>query len=240
MYNTYTVVAFVLGLFISLPMIASAHERQLINIGGTDYLFVVGSLGEPVVVDDKTGVDLRVKIADPKAPTDSSALLAKPVEGLDQTLKVEISGGDKKRTFDLAPAYKDPGAYKAVFFPTVETALTYRFVGTINNTAVDLSFICGAEGSVATEDKSEVKLGEGVIRKYKNGKFGCPLAKETLGFPEAAMSIHELHEDGEHHMMEVMEHADAKAKEARTSGMTFGLLGVLLGALALWKVRKQS
>jgi hypothetical protein len=237
MYNKYTLVAFALALTFATPMIAGAHERQLINIGGTDYLFVVGSIGEPIVVDDKTGVELRIKIADPKAPTDSAAQGAKPVEGLEQTLKVEISAGEKKKIFDLAPAYKDPGVYKAVFFPTIETALAYRLIGTINNIPVDLSFVCGAEGSVAVEDKSEVKLGEGVTRKYKNGQFGCPLAKGALGFPEMAMSIHDVHMDAEHHMMGAMNHADTRSKEASTAGIAFGLLGTLLGAIALWKSR---
>ena len=39
---------------------AYAHQRQLFTIGNDDYLFVVGSLNEPIFVDDKTGVDLAV------------------------------------------------------------------------------------------------------------------------------------------------------------------------------------
>jgi hypothetical protein len=34
-----------------------AHQRQLFTIGQKDYLFVVGSLGEPLYVDQKSGVD---------------------------------------------------------------------------------------------------------------------------------------------------------------------------------------
>ena len=37
---------------------AYAHQRQLFTIGNDDYLFVVGSLNEPIFVDDKTGVDM--------------------------------------------------------------------------------------------------------------------------------------------------------------------------------------
>jgi hypothetical protein len=161
-----------LALAFFTPALASAHERQLFNIGGTDYLFIVGSLGEPVVVDDKTGVELRVQIADPKDPTNSSAAGAKPLLGLEQALKVEIIAGEKKKTFDLTTVYGTPGAYKAVFFPTVKTALTYRFTGTVNNIPSELSFVCAPEGSKAAEDKTEVSLGAGVTRTYKNGQFG--------------------------------------------------------------------
>jgi hypothetical protein len=187
MQHKYLFTGLALAIALLVPTIVGAHERQLINIGGTDYLFVVGSLGEPIVVDDKTGVDLRVQTADPKDPTNSSASGAKPLLGLEQALKVEIIAGEKKKIFDLTTVYGTLGSYKAVFFPTVKTGLTYHFTGTINNTPVDLSFPCALEGSKAVEDKSEVSLGAGVKRTYKNGQFGCPMGKEELGFPEEGM-----------------------------------------------------
>ncbi len=220
-----------------IPGLASAHERQLINIGGTDYLFVVGSLGEPVVVDDKTGVDLRVQAADPKDPTNSSAGGAKPVLGLEQALKVEIIAGNKKKTFDLTTVYNAPGSYKAIFFPTVQTGLTYHFTGTINNTPIDLSFSCAPEGSKAVEDKSSVRLGDGVTRKYKNGQFGCPLAKEGLGFPEEAMTVLGLHEDVHGDMNKMMTDMNSAAAGQGGAGLAFGILGTILGAFAIWKTR---
>jgi hypothetical protein len=213
--------AFIAVLF--SPFSALAHERQVFDIGGQKYLFTVGSLGEPIVVDDKTGVDFRIKIADPKNPGDGNASGAKPVEGLEQSMQVEIIAGDKKKTFALEPAYKDPGAYKAVFFPTIQTALTYRFFGTINNTPVDVSFPCDASGVKKTEeDKTEVKMSENVTRTLKVGSFGCPLAKEALGFPESSVSLNGLHGDI---------HADLAALEGNIS--TSAKTGTILGALAL-------
>jgi hypothetical protein len=50
---------------VSVTPQAFAHERQLYTIGGQDYLIVIGSLNEPIIVDDKSGVDLRVLTADP-------------------------------------------------------------------------------------------------------------------------------------------------------------------------------
>ena len=39
---------------------AVAHQRQLIRIGASDYLLVIGFLAEPVFTGDRTGLDLRV------------------------------------------------------------------------------------------------------------------------------------------------------------------------------------
>lgn len=222
--------------FIGAPLVAGAHERQVFNIGGTDYIFVVGSLGEPIVVDDKTGIELRVKKADPKAPTDANATGAIPVVDLEKTLKVELIAGDKKTTLDISPAYKDPGAYKNTFFPTIATTYTYRFFGTINDTPVDLSFACNPAGHVAApEETTEVSVTEGVVRKFKAGQFGCPLAKEELGFPEPTMTMVGMHEDAEHHMSGVMTAVNERSSSG--AALAFGLLGVVMGALALWKSR---
>ena len=66
---------------------ASAHENHTYRIGDKVYQINIGSLNEPVVVDDKTGLDLRVEhpAVGKGEPT--------PVTGLDQTLKVEIPAG---------------------------------------------------------------------------------------------------------------------------------------------------
>ncbi len=227
--------------FILAPVFASAHERQLITIGGTDYLFVIGSLAEPIVVDDKTGLDLRIKIADKKDPTNTSAVGAVPVEGLESTLKLELIAGDKKKVFDISPAYKDPGAYKNTFFPTVKTSLTYRLFGTIQDKPVDLSFTCAPEGSKATEDKSTVELTAGVTRTYKNGQFTCPLGKEELGFPEASMSIVAMHADAEQRASELAKSTEENsAKNQAHAGFAFGVLGTVLGAVGLWRSRAHK
>ncbi len=235
-------VLLVVSALCALPTLASAHERQVINIGGTDYLFVVGSLGEPVVVDDKTGVDFRIKVADPKDPTNASGAGAKPVTGLEQTLKVELIAGDKKKTQDLTPAYNDAGAYKTTFFPTVQTTLTYRFFGTINNTPVDLSFVCNPAGSPkVADDKTSVSLGTGVTRTFKAGGFGCPLAKEDLGFPEDAMTVLGLHEDLHGDMDGMMKTmATDQANNQSGAAITFGLLGMVFGIIAFIKARRSK
>jgi hypothetical protein len=183
----------VLVSIVSVTPQAFAHQRQLYTIGGQDYLIVIGSLNEPVFVDDKSGVDLRVLRADPNNPMNSSAEGAAPVEGLEETIQVEIAAGNVTRVLQLEPAFGEPGAYEAPFYPTVATTLTYRLFGTINDTPVDLTFTCAPTGEAgAAADNSTVQISEGVVRKGIEGGYGCPAPLTDAGFPEPIMSDHEI------------------------------------------------
>jgi hypothetical protein len=186
----------VLAALVSLVSVtpqAFAHERQLYTIGGQDYLIVIGSLNEPIIVDDKSGVDLRVLTADPNNPMNSTAEGAVPVEGLEETVQVELGAGNVTKVLQLEPAFGEPGAYEAPFYPTVATTLTYRLFGTINNTPVDLTFTCTPTGEAgATADNSTVQVSEGVVRKGIEGGYGCPAPVTDAGFPEPLMSNNEI------------------------------------------------
>jgi hypothetical protein len=172
---------------------AFAHQRQLYTIGNQDYLIVIGSLNEPIFVDDKSGVELRVLTADPNNPMNSSAEEAAPVEGLEETVQVEIAAGNNTKVMQLEPAFGEPGAYEATFYPTVATTLTYRLFGTINNTPVDLTFTCTPTGEAgAVADNSTVQISEGVVRKGIEGGYGCPAPLADAGFPEPLMSNYEI------------------------------------------------
>jgi len=181
---TGALVLAVLASFVAVAPQAFAHQRQLYTIGDKDYLIVIGSKNEPVFVDDKSGVDLFVYSPDPSDPMNSRAAGTKPVEGLEKTLKVELSAGDKKMTLPLEPAHRDPGHYNAPFYPTVATTYNYRIFGTINNTPVNLTFTCSAGGEGATANNSTVVISAGVVRKGLAGGFGCPKAITDAGFPE--------------------------------------------------------
>ena len=186
----------VLAALVSLVSVtpqAFAHERQLYTIGGQDYLIVIGSLNEPIFVDDKSGVDLRVLTADPNNPMNSTAEGAVSVEGLEETVQVELGAGNVTKVLQLEPAFGEPGAYEAPFYPTVATTLTYRLFGTINNTPVDLTFTCTPTGEAgATADNSTVQVSEGVVRKGIEGGYGCPAPVTDAGFPEPLMSNNEI------------------------------------------------
>lgn len=196
--------ALAFSLSLLLPAVASAHQHETFRIGGKTYVFTVGSLNEPVIVDDKSGVELEVALqpaahdnnaahADGSAEHDEGT----PVLGLEKTLQVELSAAGKTKTLPITTQYGKPGAYKAVFIPTVATTLTYRVFGTIDGSAVDLSFSCNPAGHPATpEDNTETKLSDTVTRVGKSGSFGCPQVKADLGFPEPAPSLADLGTDG--------------------------------------------
>jgi hypothetical protein len=185
--------ALALAILVSVTPQAFAHQRQLYTIGNQDYLIVIGSLNEPVFVDDKSGVDLRVLRADPNDPMNSSAESAVPVEGLEETIQVEIAAGNNTKVMQFEPAFGEPGAYEAPFYPTVATTLSYRIFGTLNGTSVDLTFTCTPAGEAgAAPDNSTVEISEGVVRKGIEGGYGCPEPRSDLGFPEPYVSDHDL------------------------------------------------
>lgn len=232
--TSYFAVPAALSLLLSAAP-ALAHEHHTFRIGDHEYGFTVGSLNEPVYVDDKTGVDLRIeRMGGEKQESHGHAAAADahdegtPVTGLEKTLKVELIAGDRKRVLDLAPAYGAPGSYKAPFYPTVATTLTYRVFGELEGTPVDLSFTCNPAGHPATpEDTTEVSMGEGVTRIHKAGAFGCPRPKSDAGFPEPAASLRDLA-------------APKPAAEQPSSPLplALGALGTVLGAAALVMKKK--
>lgn len=169
------------GVLSLLPIVASAHERQAFRVGDEIYTVVVGFLNEPVFADDKSGVYLRVRRGDPKNPLDFSSPNAKPLEKLERSLKVEVSAGDQQERFELEPVFRDPGAYRATFFPTLAGTYRFRVVGELNGTPVDLTFTCSGGGQ--GEDRSAVKLSDRVTRIFKAGAFACPMLKEAAEFP---------------------------------------------------------
>src|SRR5688500_7582468 len=116
------------------------HESRLYTIGNQDYWITVGSMNEPVYVDDKSGAETFIRMADPENPLDRNANGTKMIDGLEKTLKFEISAGDKKKILEIEPAFKDPGHYEAVFYHKIETTYNYRLFGTINNVCISIYF----------------------------------------------------------------------------------------------------
>lgn len=224
---------------------AFAHQRQLYTIGDKDYLIVIGSLNEPAFVDDKTGVDLRVLNADPGDPMNSRAAGATPVTGLEQTLKVEIGSGDKKKEMPLEPVFNSPGQYSAPFYPTIATTYTYRVFGTINNTPVNLTFSCTPAGEAGAQpDNSTVAVSEGVVRKGMTGGYGCFESRTDAGFPEQYMQNNDVSKAIAQVKSDV---ASIKAPPATASssgdnnnssgiewaGIGLGVVGIAIGAVAM-------
>lgn len=194
-----------LVLALALPLVASAHEHATYQIGKNYYQIVIGSLNEPIAVDDKSGVDLTITKCFTAACTptkgpdgDMDGPSGTPVSGLESTLKVELSAGGVKKMLSIAPVYGKEGSYSAPFYPTVATTFSYRVNGTIHDVPVDLSFACLPESSAApAAETTPKKISDQVTQLSHGGKFGCPKPKEGLGFPEPAPALVSLKDDAE-------------------------------------------
>ena len=223
------ILAMVIG---SAASLVSAHERDTYKIGDKSYLITIGSLNEPFVVDEMSGVDLRVSEVGANGGTSKAAAKGTPVTGLERTLKVELSAGDKRKTLLFDPSDEVPGAYGATFIPTVQTTYSYRIFGTINGSAIDLTFSCmPGEVSESAEDNSQVKMSDGVTRLHRVGGFGCPEAKSSLGFPEPALSSYELAQSNQKLEVEAQS-ASKQASTARALGAAGLIAGLLVIAVA--------
>ena len=184
--KTYLAAIPLVALLIS-PLAVRAHERQIFEINGINYQFVVGSVSEPVYIDDKSGVEIRIERLNimPGHEEHHGGVGPGAVEGLEKTLKVELISEDKRKPLDLAPAYGEVGLYRAPFFPTASAELSYRFFGTLEDIPIDVTFTCSSAGHQmeGTTDKTRQEISPGVVRVSKAGTFSCPRDKSDMGFP---------------------------------------------------------
>jgi len=124
-------VAVALVMLLGLAMTASAHEHREVG----DYEFTVGFIGEPALVGEPNGLDLRVQLGHGDDGT--------PVEGLQDSLQAEIIYGGETKELEIRARFGQPGAYTADIIPTTEGAYSFRIFGTIEGTEIDETFTAG-------------------------------------------------------------------------------------------------
>lgn len=130
----------------------------------------------------------------------------KPVEGLEKTVKAKVIYGGKNLEPALAARFGQPGAYAGYFVPTKTGAYIFQFTGDVEGFKIDEKFESGP------------------------GRFGEPEDTSALQFPEKVTDPLELTKQ--------VQAAQAAASSATTLGYVgigVGVLGVILGALALRK-----
>jgi hypothetical protein len=197
-----------LALLVASPVQdASAHERR--SVAGT-YTFVVGFIAEPVFLEEPNGVDLRI----------TSAQTNQPVEGVQNTLKVDVTAGGETRTMDLRARFNMPGAYTADVIPTKGGQWVFRFHGNIEGTPIDERFESGP------------------------GRFNEPQSKAEIEFPVKLPTTAQLAEQidrldpNEAAAPSAGTTADAqraldKAEDAQRTATMFGIAGIVVGLLGL-------
>jgi len=179
-----------------MPALVSAHGGREVG----EYELTVGFFVEPAYEGEKNGVDLRVATGDEE-----------PVEGVHETLEVEVIYGEDSMVLPLRAVFNTPGRYTADFFPTVSGPYTFRFFGTIGDLAVDESFTSEVDG------------------------FNSVQPTEDKQFPVRVASAREL-QGAVTGSTEAIEAADDSASVAATRAniaLGLGALGLLAGVGAL-------
>jgi hypothetical protein len=110
--------------------VALAHEQRKVG----KYTFVVGFATEPAYLNTPNAIDLRITNTDTKAP----------VEGLEKTLKADVSfGGDDPMPVILTARFGQPGAYLGNIIPTRSGSYIFHFTGQVEGQSVDERFESG-------------------------------------------------------------------------------------------------
>jgi hypothetical protein len=177
---------------------AEAHERREVG----NYVLVVGFLNEPAYVEAPNGASITVFRKD-----------GTPVEGVERTLKVEITTGGASRTFDLQRVFGQQGAYRAVFIPTKTGTYVFRFFGKIENLDVNERFESGPNRFDDVVGTADLQF---PVKVPTNGELAAQLeSPRPAGQPAAA--------GGD------VQRALARADSARRTGILVGGAGIVVG-----------
>ncbi|MBM3948256.1 MAG: hypothetical protein FJ312_03260 [SAR202 cluster bacterium] len=145
--------------------LAFAHGHR--DVG--EYSFTVGFIVEPAYEGIKNGLDLRVgRHAEAAAGEEhvegavEEKKVTTPVEGLENTLQVEISYVDTgvSMTKPIRALFRDPGHYTADLIPTKAGSYRFRIFGTIEGVAVDETFTSVVDGFNAVASSADLQFPE--------------------------------------------------------------------------------
>ena len=123
------------GSLFLFPRAASAHE----GVEAGSYLLTVGWVNEPVIVGQPNGLYLSIAPKAEEGHTEGEGH-HEGVTGAEATLKFTVTYGDVSQSYDLRPVNGEPGRYTAPLIPTREGQYTFKFTGTIDGEAVEVTF----------------------------------------------------------------------------------------------------
>lgn len=176
---------------------ALAHSGKLLNVNGKDYWIWVATVGEPGLLDVKSGAEAYIYAADPSDPLNGDSNKTKPLNGMDSLLKFDIISAGKNKTLDLQQVWNSTGSeighYESPVVFTVETTYDFRLFGDWNGTKFDVTWSCTpAEVIEYPQNNETIALSSGVIQKAESGGFSCPKPLSDISFPEPYMSNIEI------------------------------------------------
>lgn len=143
-----------------------------------------------------------------------------PVLDVADTLEVEVSFGDESVQLPLEPAFDSPGEYRAWFIPTSAGQYEFHFTGTIDDEDVDETFTSGPDTFSDIEDPATIAF----------PAVDAPTTTELADRIER--EVPRLSGEIEDARAAAIARADEVADDA-SSAQTFGLIGLIVGALGL-------
>jgi hypothetical protein len=204
-FGMLAIVAAILAVSLTaLVPAAQAHERRQVG----DYTLVVGFSGEPAYIEEANGASVRVTRAD-----------GTPVEGLQQSLKVEVTNGGESRTFELASVFNQPGSYVARFIPTKSGSYAFRFFGTIEGQEINERFESGPGRFDEVKSTEDLQF---PVKVPTNAQLASELQQPTAGNEVVAAADAQSVQD-----------AIDRADRAQTIALVVGGFGIIVGLIGV-------
>lgn len=132
---------------------------------------------------------------------------ARPIEGLEKTLKAQVLAGGKTLDLMVQTRFNMPGKYAAYFMPTAAGQYRFHIFGTINGEALDETFESGPNRFSDIEPIGALQFPNQVTTPPADLQAQLDSARLTAGL----------------------------ARNVAFVGVVFGVLGVVIAALALMR-----
>jgi hypothetical protein len=199
---------------ISSLLVASVASAHVVKQAGP-YSLEIGWEHEPTYVGEANAVQVIIHDADDQPITDLAT----------DDLKVVVSAGDQQTGeltfepgFDLAEGDGNPGEYNAPIMPTAPGDFTFHLTGAIHGEAVDIT--------VTSSDET----------------FDAVRGTGDIQFPAKLPAVPDLvtRLDRVDARLTSAEGAQAAADRALLVGGGLGLVGVVVGAAALFLARRAA
>jgi len=129
--------AFLVFFMMTPLLMVNAFAHQSDSVG--DYRIEIDWKNWPVVTGESNAILVYVSTLDKSLePADQEFVSTKGIEGLKKTLKIKLIVDDESITLPLQPT-DIPGKYEAPITPTFSGWSQLNFLGTINDTSVNLA-----------------------------------------------------------------------------------------------------
>jgi hypothetical protein len=221
---------------IVFPANVSAHENR--DVLGGKYQMRVGFVTEPAYQGLENAVYLGVCSGQCTSNRDTGAF-NNGVNGLFDTLKVEVIYGSQSITLPFAPVPRSPGRYDAGFVPTRAGDYVFRIYGTINGDQIDEKFIPGPTTFDTVQPLTEVQFPDklGYFQPGSSATAGNPVTMATQNPGATATTNNTAGNTAELQALKLQlleqQKVTQQAKDNAAIAVILGISGIAVGGFCL-------